>query len=235
MPTCPTSCTSAARLTRDGVVDGQACGLRCRAGEVGDTGRVTSEPRRLQIGEVGHRAQRGVELVGGDRPHRSRLGIQHPGARVVADLGQPPLPLADQHVDDRRVVAVTASARQHVGGRRPARPALEQLGVTGGGHDAHRHRHLLARQARRVTLAVPTLEGVRKRVADGIAQPEPAGKAGRHLAMTRRATPLETRIGQRPDDPSRPAVHRQVLGQMAHEVAHRPRRAAPSASAPSPR
>ena len=39
--------------------------------------------------------------------------------------------------------------------------------------------------------------------------------------MSRRAAPVHARIGQRPDDPPGPAMHRQVLGQMAHEVAHR--------------
>ncbi len=105
-----------------GLVDGQPSGSSCCRRQVGDAGGVAAEPRGLHIGEVGNRAQRRVEVVGGDRPCRRRLGIEHLGARVVADLGQPVLALAGQHTDHRRVVAMTAPAQPA-----PRRPRASPL------------------------------------------------------------------------------------------------------------
>ena len=110
--TGPTEC--------DRIVIGQAGRPRRIGGDGGHTGGVTTKVRRLEIGEVGDRGQRRVQLDSVDPPRRCGLGVQDRGAGIVADLGQPALPTLDQGIDHGRVMGVTAPIRQHPAGGLPA-------------------------------------------------------------------------------------------------------------------
>ena len=116
---------------------------------------------------------------------------------------------------------MAAPVRQHLDRRRPPGPPFPQLGVPGDRHDPHRDRHLVAGQTVRVPLAVPAFVGVSQRVAHRLAQPDPGRQAGPGLAVLRQAAPGHARVGQRPNHPPGAAMGREVLGQVAHEVAHR--------------
>jgi len=83
---------------------------------------VPPQERRLQVGEVGHRGERTVELVRLDRQHRCRLGVEDPRARVVADLGEPAFAVADEGIHNGWVIAVTPPVGKHIGGCPPAGP-----------------------------------------------------------------------------------------------------------------
>ena len=190
-----------------GAVDvGKPGSPRRSGGEPGDTGRMTPQEGRLQIGEIGDRGQRTVVCVGVDRADRHRLRIEDRCAWVVADVRDPACAAFEEGVDDGRVVGMTSPVSEHLAGGRPARLALPELGVAGGRDDAHRNRHLLACQSRRVPFAIPTLVRVGKCTADGFGHSEPERQTGGHLTMSGKAAPRHAGIAHRPDDPTHAAT-----------------------------
>ena len=88
--------------------------------QFGDTGRVATQPRRLDVGEVGHRRQRRIEPGIVDAHHRFRLSVQDHRAGVVGALGQPALTTVDDDVDHGRVVTVPASMSEYLNRGRPS-------------------------------------------------------------------------------------------------------------------
>ena len=166
---------------------------------------MAAEPRRLQVGEVGHRGERVVERSALDGPHRRRLGVEHRGARVVADLGQPPLAAGDQRVDDGRVVG-----RARAGGPAPrSPPASRRLAPTA------------RRRGRRRRCARPSAPPRRPARPGGPCRPNARRRAQRVGTPTRpcraarrggrptsqwpdEAAPLAIPGRQRPDDPAQP-------------------------------
>ena len=186
--------------------------------EIGDTGRMAAQPRRLDVGEVGDGSQRCNEPVRSDHRHRYRLGIKDRLAQIVAELAQPTLPSLGHDVDHGRVVAVTAPTGEHLDRRRPPLLAGPQLHVPSDRHHPHRHRHLVTGQPSRLTVTVPALIGVRQRLTHRDIQPDPGRQAGPDLTMLRQAARRRPWIGKRPHDPPDTATHRQLLSQMAHEI-----------------
>ena len=219
MPTRPTSCTSAARPSVVAAVVGSPAApaaATASAATPGECPRSHGDFKSVKSATApSASSSRSASILrtGGG----SAASTRAPGSSPIS--ANHSLPVGHQRVDDRGVVATAAPARQHLDRRRPPHPAGEQLGIPGGGDHADSHRHLLAGQSGRMAPAVPTLERVGQRVADGAVEPEPFGEPGGDLAMPRRAAPTHSRVRQRPGDPSRPAVHGQVLGEMADEVA----------------
>jgi hypothetical protein len=174
------------------------------------------EPR-FQIGKVGGGTECVFELGRIDRDDRLRLGVVHRGIWVVANLGQPPLSVTSEGIDDRRVIGTPASIREHLRGGQPTRLARPHLGIASDGHDPDCDGHVLARQPGGLALPVPTFVGMAECVLYGVRQPEARGEPRRDLAMARQTAVPGLRIRQRPHNTTDAAVRREVLREMPQE------------------
>ena len=140
---------------------------------------MTPEPRRLQVGEVGHRPQGSVE----DRTWcRRRVPLRHAthaGHGSSPGSPQPSLPVTDEDVDDtsgrNRGHAGEASARSPRAAGQP-KWRVNSSASHHAGDDADRHRHLLAGLPVGMSSAVPALEGVGEHMAHGIVQARAVGR-----------------------------------------------------------
>ena len=115
----------------------------------------------------------------------------------------------------------TPAAAEHLGHGRPPALAVPQLHVPGDGDDADRHRDGVGGEAGGMTVAVPALVGMAERLAHRGAEADPRRQAGGHLAMPRQAPVLPTGIGERPRQMGHAPGQREVLAEVADDVAGR--------------
>ena len=185
-------------------------------------GRVAAEERRLQVGEVGHRGRaRASSSSGADRRHRRRLGVEHRGARVVADR-RPATPAA---VDQRRRPPPGRS-RGRAGAPAPRPPPASPPAVPTARRRGRPRRPAppSAPPRRPGRPGTPCRPSARRREpARGTpTRPARAGPPGGPPTSQcpDRLRSLHARVGHRPHHPPGAAMGREVLGQVAHEVAH---------------
>ena len=136
-----------------------------RLGHLRDRSRMSADPRRLEVPEVGEGGEHGVESGRLDGGHGRRLGRQRrrplvSGVQLGPNLGADPL----ERVHDGRVVGV-AAASAHPFARILAEHASE-IGVPRDADDANGERNPVALETGGVALAVPALVGVAERLDD---------------------------------------------------------------------
>ena len=177
---------------------------------------MPAQPRRFQVDEVGYRAQCSHHAVPADGADRCRFRVQHGGTWVVTQVGQPTLAAPEDDIDDIRVVGVTTSATDDRTRARPSDAPRPHLHIASDRHHPDRNRHVVAREAIRVTPAIPALVRMCQRLGDGRTQPQPGRQPRAHLAVLGEASPPRTWIRQRRDHPAGATHHRQFLTEVAH-------------------
>ena len=116
-------------------------------------------PRRLQVGEVGDRLQRGLELLVGEHDPERRLRFDHrrPGRHRV-DVAEQRRRLGAEDVHQRRVELGAAALPSDRDRRVHASAAVVDLDDVCEVHQPRGHEDLAALGLRRHPLAVPALE-----------------------------------------------------------------------------
>ena len=189
----------------------------------GDAGRVPAEERRLQIGEVGHRGQRRVELVDGDgrapAPARRSSTAAHGSSPISASHASPSRDRARRRPPGRR--------RDHAGGRAPRPPPATRPAVPTARRPGRPTRPARPSAPRRRPgrPGSPCRPSARRRARahrhTALGQPEAGRQAGSRprSAPTGCAAAMPGSASARTTRPAR-RCSGQVLGQVAHEEAH---------------
>ena len=140
---------------------------RGRAREIGHAARVADRPGRLQVGEVGDRLQRGLELVVGEHDLERRLRVDHRRpARHRVDVARTASGASAQNTSTSagsNCVPLRSRATATAASTPPLRwkTSTTSARVT----SARRDQDLLALGLRRHALAVPALERLVEAVA----------------------------------------------------------------------
>jgi hypothetical protein len=129
-------------------------------GQVGDASRVPRRVRRLQVGEVGDRLERRVELLLGEVDLQRRLRFDHrvPARRGVERLEQL-YGVVAKVLDERGIELPPAALARDVERSVDTSEAVEDLDDVGEGDEADGECDLLTRELGRA-LSVPALERV---------------------------------------------------------------------------
>jgi hypothetical protein len=153
-------------------------------GQLGHPPGVAQAQRRLQVGELGQRAERPVELI--IAQHRAQLRVQRDhllprrdAAQPVEDLGMP----GTEAVDQARVELRAPPLAGHLQRGLRAAGVVERLDAIGQVDQANGRREVIAAGRARYPPPIPSLKGLQQRLAHRGAELQPPGKVARLPAV----------------------------------------------------
>lgn len=153
-------------------------------GQLGHSPGVTQAQRRLQVGEVGERAERLVELIVAQQRAQSRVERDHLiprryAAEAVENVGMPGAEAVDQARVELRAPPLAGHPQRDL----RAASVVERLDAVGHVDEANGRGEVIAAGLTGYPPPVPPLKGLPQRLAHRRAELQPAGEVARLLAV----------------------------------------------------